>query len=53
MTIEDLIHALELINERSSGDREVDHIEADNLLMDYINDDRVRKAFDEIYKWYA
>jgi hypothetical protein len=30
----------------------IDHIRADKLLLRYINDPKVKKAFDDIYKWY-
>ena len=34
-------------------DLEGSHIRADNLLLDYINDEEVREAFNDIDKWYA
>lgn len=35
------------------GDPEICHGEADELLLNYINDDEVKQAFDAIEKWYA
>ncbi len=34
-------------------DTESAHIEADNLLLEYINDDEITEAFKDIDKWYA
>lgn len=34
-------------------DEEGNHIEADNLLLEYINDEEVTNAFKDIEKWYA
>jgi hypothetical protein len=34
-------------------DTEVAHIEADDLLIEYINDEEIKKAYDEVSKWYA
>lgn len=34
-------------------DQEGDHLEADDLLLTFINDPEIRVAFDEIDKWYA
>lgn len=52
MTLPELIAALNAIS-GFSEDQEKDHIAADNLLLDYINDPDVRKAFEAIDKWYA
>lgn len=35
------------------GDAEVAHGKADDALLDYINDEEVRQAYDAIDKWYA
>lgn len=54
MTIEELLIGLDYLRRHnSSGDVEVNHIEADRFLLDYINDERVTKAFEAINKWYA
>ena len=34
-------------------DTEESHMEADNALTDYINDDEITKAYDAISKWYT
>ena len=52
MSKEELIEGLNEIAE-NSFDEECDHIEADELLLHFINDEDVKKAFDAIKKWYA
>lgn len=32
---------------------EAAHYDADNLLLDFIDDDEVRKAFENVPRWYA
>jgi hypothetical protein len=34
-------------------DTEKAHIEADKLLIEYINDKDIKDAFDGIHKWYS
>lgn len=34
-------------------DKEGNHIKADELLLRYINDDRVTQEFNKIEKWYS
>lgn len=34
-------------------DYEYAHGEADNLLIEYINDKEIKEAFDKVGKWYA
>lgn len=55
MEIEQLIKELNDLNKQSmkGGDTEIIHIEADELLLKYINDKEVSKAFERINKWYA
>jgi hypothetical protein len=55
MTKEELIAELNKIydGQDSNTDVEVDHMNADELLLKYINDDEVSDAFNAIYKWYA
>ena len=36
-----------------SADIEAVHAEADELLLSYINDKEIEKAFDEVPKWYV
>ena len=53
MEKEELIEKLKTVEERIDGDQEDWHWEADNLLLQYINDERVTEAFREIDKWYS
>lgn len=60
MTKEELIQELiKIQNEKyilmgiETVDEESNHIKADELLLRYINDDRVTQEFDKIEKWYA
>lgn len=53
ISLEALIHSLDCLSKKTSGDRRTDHIEADRLLLAYINDEEVTKAYDAIHKWYA
>lgn len=52
MTKEELIAKLTAI---AAGvlDIESGHIEADKLLLEYIDDREVNEAFDSVEKWYA
>lgn len=36
-----------------TGNRESDHILADEALLAYINDPAVTEAFNSVVKWYA
>jgi hypothetical protein len=38
---------------RESNDPETGHIEADALLLRYINDPEIARAFNVLQKWYA
>jgi hypothetical protein len=42
-----------LIELQSNGDNEVAHAYADSALLDYINDEAIENAFNDIDKWYA
>lgn len=53
MEKEQLIKRLNEIAELSSGDPEVAHSQADDLLIEYIGDEKVKEAFENIDKWYA
>lgn len=53
MTKADLIKELNKIRARQERDEEVNHSDADNLLLKYINSAAVTKAYDDIEKWYA
>ena len=37
----------------NTNDPESAHADADNLLLEYINDAAIKKAFHNIKKWYA
>jgi hypothetical protein len=51
MTKPELIRRLEML--AISGDKEAAHVEADNALIEFINDDEVKSAYDGITKRYA
>ena len=53
MTIEELRSRLREIADRRLKDAEVDHGVADGLLLEFINDPEVTKAYSDIEKWYA
>lgn len=38
---------------KDGKDAEDNHIHADDLLLEYINDEEVTKAFEEIERWYS
>lgn len=51
-----LVSELNKIAERQSlgdGDYEFHHAKADELLLDYINNEKVTEAFNKIEKWYS
>jgi hypothetical protein len=43
----------ELRKQQKINDKEMAHEEADQLLLDYINDDEIRAEYNLIDKWYA
>jgi hypothetical protein len=49
---EDLLRKLKELAELKH-DLEVAHSEADELLLSYINDPEIEKAFEEVPKWYS
>lgn len=51
MTKEELIKKLEEL--QKDTDLERSHGEADDLLLEYINDNDIREAYDKLDKWYA
>jgi hypothetical protein len=54
MSIEELREKLRaLLEDREDADTENDHVRADDLLLDYINDAEVSEAFNALEKWYA
>jgi hypothetical protein len=44
---------LRLLRECQSLDPESGHIDADEALLDYIDDYEITEAFERIRKWYA
>ncbi len=50
---DELLKTLEGAAAMSSYDEERAHIDADMALLDYINDDEIRQAFDRVDRWYA
>jgi len=53
MTKDELIKRLDIINRKYSHDTEVAHVKADEALIEYINDEEIKNAYDAIGKWYA
>lgn len=53
MDKKELLLKLKFLLEECEGDEEENHIQADNLLLKYINDPEIEKAFRVIPKWYA
>lgn len=53
MTKEELIKAMEEINNRKSGDFEADHSDMDDLLLKYIDDPKVTELYAVGEKWCA
>ena len=51
MTRDELVEQLKML--AGIGDPECSHVDADELLLEYINDPEVSKAFFSIDKWYA
>ncbi len=54
MTKSELIQKLAMLTQRGErGDFEEGHAVADDLLLEFINDDEIADAFDAVGKWYA
>lgn len=53
MTIEELLNKINEIVEEKSCPSEDSHYDLDMLLLEYIGDERITKAFNDIDKWYA
>lgn len=53
MTVDELVERLRAIADRPLHDEEREHAEADDLLLEFVGDDRVSEAFEAIGKWYA
>jgi hypothetical protein len=44
---------LDKLDELKGYDPEREHMIADSLLLEYINDDMVTRAFNNLKRWYA
>lgn len=55
MTKGELIKLLNQLEKEvdDGGDVEAAHVDADNLLLDFIDDPDIRDAFVDIKKWYS
>lgn len=57
MDKKELIKKLNAINGKCKTEKYYDeangHIEADYLLLEYINDSDISEAFKKVYKWYS
>jgi len=55
MTLEDLIQELTILKKGNtpSSDKELTHIFADDLLLKYIANEEVTRAFKNLDIWYA
>ena len=53
MTKDELLKKLREAASTAEDDAEVGHLDADQALLDYINDVDVHQAFDAVKKWYA
>ena len=51
MTKEELITELKRANKNL--DTECAHLKADDLLIEYIGDEDIKKAYGKVEKWYA
>lgn len=49
----DKAELIEILKDLVVGDIEINHSKADDALLDFINDDEIRKAWNNIDKWYA
>lgn len=48
-----LLATLAALATSPNGDKEQDHVNADDALLEFINDPEISTAYDAIYKWYA
>jgi predicted glycosyl hydrolase (DUF1957 family) len=51
MTKKELLDKLKACSE--NGDIEIGHVDADNALLEFINDPEITEAFNSWGKWYA
>lgn len=48
-----LVEQLKALEERSQTDSEEAHVEADDLLLEFINDEEISEIYGRIQKYYA
>lgn len=53
MNKEYLLEELKKLSGELTRDYEYTHIKADDLLLKYINDKEITKAFENVGRWYA
>lgn len=53
MTRDEALHQLRAICERPQVDQEVDHSDADAILLDLIGDAEITAAWEAVDKWFA
>lgn len=53
MTKEEAVETLRAIAEASHSDPESAHADADDVLLNYIDDADIRAAFESVARWYA
>ena len=53
MTLEELKQKLKEVQEQYGGDNEVVHVKADELLLEYIDDDEVKAFYENEDFWCA
>ncbi len=51
MTKQELIEKLKELHD--NFDVEVAHVKADDLIIEFINDEEIKEAYDNVPKWYA
>jgi len=53
MTKEEVIQKLNEIAKTFPDEKEINHTFADKLLLEFINDEEITAAYNQIEKWYA
>lgn len=53
ITKQELKARLQQIVDRTSGDTESDHADADEALLDYVDDAEILEIYESIGGWYA
>lgn len=49
----EILQKLEALAQYNDGDIEANHGDADDLLLELIDDEEITKAYNSIKKWYA